>query len=203
MIGTGRNRGWLAGAAISVALVTGACGSSDNGDNTARAVASLEEPAAPAADTDSSDDSSSEPSEDISPEEAEAAGLRYEQCMLENGVDLSELEETGSQTSFDSDEEFEAQQRLFESFEAAQEVCDPILEEVFGDFELNAEQEAELADLEAEFNQCLAAAGFEIGDNGEIVGLGLDDDTTELDSAFEECNSIFEQSAVFGAESDE
>ena len=144
MTGIGWNRGWPAAAAVCVALLAGACGNSDSG---APAVASLPEATNSAEVGEATADSSDEPRAEVSPEEAEAAGLRYEQCMLENGVDLGDLEATGSQTSFDSEEEFEAQQRLFESFETASEVCDPILEEVFGDFEMNAAQEAELADL--------------------------------------------------------
>ena len=189
------------GALLAIGLLASACGSTatDDGPEVAALPPESGESDAPAEDNDGP--ASVDP-EDVSEEDAEAAQFRYDQCMIDNGVDVEELfgdVEDGGAVTIEADDDFEAQ---YEAYEAANEECEPILEEVFGDFSLSPEQEAEFADVQAKFNQCMSDSGFPItpsGDSGEAIGFEVDadGDFEELESAMDECNKIFEDSGLF------
>jgi hypothetical protein len=160
---TTTRRGRLFTAVLSVALLAAACGSGSEAEG-APAVAAL----------------------------AEEANVAFEQCLADNGVDNAfggsggesiDGEEDGPQTmrlDFDSEEEAEA-------FNEALDECNEIFEDAFGEFELSPEQEAEFADAEAAFNQCMAEQGFEMSDGGFEV-----EDIDDLDATTDQCDEIFE-----------
>ncbi len=188
-------------ALLAIGLVAAACGSAtaEQAPSVAALPADSEESASAADGADDAGDGERAPvnPEDVSPEEAEAAQLKFDQCMTDNGVDQDELfgdieGEGGGAVVLDSTGEgFDAQ---FEAYEAALEECEPILEGVFGDFTLSPEQEAEMADAEAAFNQCAADAGFEIGEGSADGGFQIDADVDidELREVLDECAKVYE-----------
>jgi hypothetical protein len=189
------------GALLAIGLLASACGSTatDDGPEVAALPPENGESAAPADDADG--DTSVDP-EEVSEEDAEAAMFRYDQCMIDNGVDVDELfgdVEDGGTVTIEADDDFDAQ---YAAYEAANEECESILEEVFGDFSLSPEQEVEFADAEAKFNQCMTDSGFPISSSGEGEAAGFEVDAEadfeELEAAMDECNKVFEDSGLFG-----
>jgi hypothetical protein len=194
---TTTRRGRLFTAVLSVALLAAACGSGSEAEG-APAVAALAEDEAAFSDRgaeggDDGDsaaiDAAATDDDKPTPEEANVA---FEQCLADNGVDNAfggsggesiDGEEDGPQTmrlDFDSEEEAEA-------FNEALDECNEIFEDAFGEFELSPEQEAEFADAEAAFNQCMAEQGFEMSDGGFEV-----EDIDDLDATTDQCDEIFE-----------
>ena len=155
----------------------------------------------------------STPSDPPTDEEAEAAQLRYEQCLADQGVNLDEVfgnfeESDGEAVTFgievDDEADFES---MMEDFDEANQLCEPILEEVFGSFELSPEQEAAFGDANAAFSECMAEAGFEIDAEAgaNTFGFEIDTDNMEkLDAAMADCQQVMqdileEQGIDFGS----
>ncbi len=196
-------------ALLAIGLLAAACGSepADEAASVAALPAESEESALSTSDDGDADIPASP--EDVSDEDAEAAQLQFDQCMTDNGVDQDELfgdvdTDSGDGETFIIDGSAEGFEQVFEAYEAALEECEPILEAVFGDFELTPEQEAELADAEAKFNQCMADAGFEMTSpegNDEAAGFELDADMDidDLQAAADECGEVYEEIGSFGS----
>lgn len=185
----GRSRSALIGAFLALGLLGAACGG-DTEQAAAPAVASLPDatPSSSEAETPSDD------AGPVSDEDAEAAQLRFDQCMLDEGVDQNELFGDASE---DGGIIVEADEADFQAYEAALEMCEPILEAVFGDFTLSPEQTAAQADIEARFNQCMVDQGFTMSDGG--IELDESQDPTDLEAAFDMCDEVFEElNEVFG-----
>ena len=154
----GLGRRSLVSGVVALAFLAGACGPGEADDDVA-SVASIAEVASDTAsgspgDTASSDvdggddsDGSSAAGGEVSDEDAEAAQLRYDQCMADLGIDEDELFGDGTATIDDSQ---------YDALISAQEECRPILEAVFGSFELSPEQEAAQQDADAKFSQCMS-----------------------------------------------
>ena len=147
------------------------------------------------ADEGESDDAAAEEDEGGEPEEVdpEIAMAEYEKCMADQGVNMSMAvagEEGSSIETFetdpnDADSNAGAEPLDFENFEAAAEICEPILEDAFGSFEMTPEQEAEMADQMLELEKCMSEAGFDIDMSGNSFQL---DDSIDFE-AFEEAMS--------------
>lgn len=196
----------LAAGAMALLMLAGACSSSD--DETAPTVATLpteapaDAPASSAADTEPGDDTPVNP-EDVSDEDAEAAQLRFDQCMADQGVDQEELFGDAAGDSGDDNQataiKIDDESFNFEAYEAALEECEPILEAFFGDFTLSPEQEAMASDAQAQFSQCMSDQGIDIdsgGDAGGTVSFEISEDEFDQDAmnaAFEECDKVFEE----------
>lgn len=182
----GRSRSALIGAFLALGLLGAACGG-DSEEAAAPAVASLPDatPSDGAADDAADADAGGG---GVSEEDAEAAQLRFDQCMLDEGVDQEELfgdaDEGGSVV-------VEANEFDFEAYETALETCEPILEAVFGDFTLSPEQAAEQADIEARFDQCMLDRGFDMGDGS--IELDESQDPADIEAALEVCGEVFDE----------
>ncbi len=186
---------------VASGLLAAACGSTATASDD-RAVADIPETtiAAGEAETDesadsagSADDGTSADDEPISDEDAEAAQLRFEQCLADEGVENPfESAEDGNSAVVEFDE------GEFEAFEAAQEKCEPILDEAFGSFEFTPEQEAAQADAELAFNQCMTEQGFDMSGGDDEGGFQIegDVDIDDLNAAAEQCDDAFDE--VFG-----
>lgn len=186
--------GRIAGLLLFITLFAAACGSA--GETTsAPAVADIATEEEPTESSSARSPSSSSERPEPTEEEAEAAQLRYDRCLADEGVDVDTLfgdldgEQAGVIDATEIDD-FDAQ---FEAYEAANEACQPILEEVFGSFDLSPEEEAEFADAEAKFNQCMTDKGFAV--DGNAISTDVDD-FEALDSAADECGSVFEGSGI-------
>lgn len=187
-------------AAIAVASVMAACGSSDDGGTDG--IASLG-----TATTTAGGDEATTPTS-IDPEEAM---LAYAECMREEGIDMPDPEFVGEgggsggviAITADADDEgrrdgpgvdFDS-----EEFEAAQETCGPIMDEAIGDIEVDPERQAEMREQMLEYSQCMRDHGIdfpdpEFGPNGQVtMSMGSDDgppskaEQEAMQEASEEC----------------
>lgn len=182
--GSARRVPFIATVVVALGLLTAACGSTN--ETATPSVASLPdagESAAEPGDLTGSDEESEEP--EVSEADAEAAQLRYEKCLDDNGVNFGDL--SGDDDS--SVQQLETEGDI-EDFNDAMAECEEILEDTFGEFELSPEQQAEFADAEAKFNACLAENGFTIEDGVMAIE---EDDFEASEAALEECNEVFEQ----------
>lgn len=215
---TTKRRNILVAAVATISLFGSACGETAAAtDEHSPAVASL--PADDAGETsagggsnsgtsqddpdqsDTKDDTDQGASDDdagLTPEEAQVA---FSQCLKDEGVDDpfngpdGEVlgEEDGPQSArFEITDEEDAA-----AFESALDKCNQIFEDNFGEFDMSPEQEAEAKDLEAAFNQCMANEGFPSVGGGFEIAEGT---MTDFEAASDECQSIFDDSELFGQE---
>lgn len=202
----------LVAAALSLATV--ACQSTDTTE-TGGAVADLptEETAATGAgSTEGSADAGSDNDDPPTEAEIEEAQLAFDQCMADAGFDLGGGA-GGGEAIEDSDGDNREGQSLAiegdgEELDAAFEKCDELLEGVFGSYEPSPEEEAELADQQAAFANCLSEFGIEIdsegGDGGFAIGFESesDEDFEEQEQAMNDCaEKAFGESLIGPAES--
>ena len=124
----------------------------------------------------------------VDPEEA---FQEYAACMREHGIDIPDPDTSGGGGVFTiggvgSDPG---------AFEEAGKVCDPILEDAFGEFEMSPEQEAELRDQELVFARCMRDNGVDwpdptgdFGSGGSVIELGDDVDPETMNAAMDTCS---------------
>lgn len=198
----------------AIVIVVAAC--SSGGDTSTTQLPTLEsadaeqtEPSAGEVGGDASDDTNVDggddtdeggdagPDEEVDPEIAMA---EYEKCMADEGVSVQILSaDDASGDSFDvadnaptdnapTDDSAIGQDFDQEDVEAAEEICGPILENAFGDFELSPEQEAEMADAMLEVQRCMSDAGFDIDLDGGAFEIGPEIDFEEFDAAMRACS---------------
>ena len=125
---------------------------------------------------------------DIDPEEA---FQEYSECMREHGVEMPDPDTGGGGgVMIVGEGDFD-----ISAFEEAAEACDPILEDVFGEFEMTPEMEAELRDQELAFARCMRDNGVEdwpdpSGDlsGGMSIQLPDDLDPEKMNAAMEICS---------------
>lgn len=149
-------------AALALAGVVAGCGG-DGDDGSDDAVASLDEGAAA---EDDSDDGGGGGGGGPSPEEQakfEDAMLEYVECMRDNGIDMPDPEFSGDGgvalgapqgTAGPDDAEFQA----------ADEECQPILEEARPDIDIDPEEQAELQDQLVAVAECMRERGYDMPD---------------------------------------
>lgn len=204
-------------AGILVAVLA-ACGSSaaDEGSE----VASLGETTVPVtSDSIEPDDSTDEATDDTTddtpndavddsfdsaseaPVDPEEAFVAYEQCLSENGIDVSGGISDGAVVEGVGDaDSSDAESQVFEvdDLEAFDE-CEELLGDAAGDFDLDPEQEAELFDIELAFARCMRENGIDwpdpTGTGSNVVEIEIGDEDPEvLESAMQACNSVAEES---------
>ena len=190
------------GLLAALGLLGAACGPTSAAEDGPTVAALDEADATTAASNSTAGSADANPDEPPTEEEAEAAQVRFDRCMADQGIDVDELfgEVTdsggGAAVEIEVDEEVDFEAMMAE-LDEANRICQPILEEVFGSFELSPEDESAFTDAQAAFSECMADAGFDIdtGDDGSMVfGFETDgDDIEPLESAMTECNKIMEQ----------
>ena len=186
-------RAALASGILAFATLAGACGG--GAEATAPTIPSVEEPE-PAQAT------AATPAEDIDPEEAMR---RYDQCLTEHGIDLPEPDGDGVVVFGEAVGDADGSSG-FQEFDAAMEACGPILEEAFGEFELDPEQAAEFADQELEFARCMRENGVvdwpdPTGDPGAVMTMEFEGDLNQddLNAALSTCTGLVYDGSGGGA----
>ena len=176
------SRRGLAALTAAVAILAGACGSSKDAAE-APELASIDE-AADATSATQPGPTTTEAPEAVDPDQAFA---EFEACMADHGVTVAIGGAGGAPVDdLDSDSE-QVEEVTPEDIEAAQEACEPILDDAFGSFDLSPEQEAEQADELLEIQQCLAEAGFDIDMTGGSFQVPQDVDFDEFNTAMNDC----------------
>lgn len=124
--------------------------------------------------------------EPVDPEEAMRL---YSECMRDQGIDMPDPTSGGGVIEISGDG------GDFEAMDAAAAVCEPILEDAFGEFEMSPEQQAEMLDQELAFAQCMRDNGVDWPDpSGDLSGgvaiqLPDDIDPDSLNAAMSACSS--------------
>jgi hypothetical protein len=185
------NRRAMAGVsmvALSFALL-GACGGGggDDDDTDSSDVASVDDEGSSSDST--PDDTTTDGS--VSPEDREEAMLEYAQCMRDHGVDMDDPQfdgEGGGGINLEATPENE------DEIEAAQEACQPILEDAMGELEMDPEQQAEMREQMLEYAQCMRDHGIamedpQFEDDGFVIQQGPRNAANDPDfeAADEEC----------------
>jgi hypothetical protein len=140
-------------AAAGLLALLGACGSGDD-DTASSDVASLDDGGSPSDST--AEDTATDGSG--SPEDRGEAMLEYTQCMRDHGVDMEDPQ-------FDSESGeivLESTPENEDEIEAAQEACQPTLEDAMGDIEVDPEQVAEMREQALEWAQCMRDHGVDV-----------------------------------------
>lgn len=163
-------------------------------DDDAEGAEDTESDDATADDADGAADGSGGDDEEVDPEIAMA---EYEKCMQDQGLDVqmatagegSSSIETLEPSTDESDNGGSIEDFSIEDFEAAEEVCGPILEDAFGSFELTPEQEAEMADEMLELSRCMSEQGFDIELDQGVFELDEDIDFEAFENAMSTCGN--------------
>jgi hypothetical protein len=179
---------WIVAGGVSALLALGGCGGSDSPD-----VASLGGDGQPADTTGQSNDENGAASEQA----FEDAMLEFAQCMREHGVDMPDPSSNdggmvivgpGPGAAVDD-----------ETFQTAQEACQPILDEVEQNLpQPDPEEMARMRDQALAFAQCMREKGFDMPDptfdegGGMALSIGTEDGgeagpSQEFLDASEEC----------------
>jgi hypothetical protein len=188
-----RRRAVNTAAILFAAGLLAACGG--GGDAGSPEVASLDDESSTTATSEGS--GGSEPSA----ADREEALLDFAECMREHGIDMPDpqISQDGGGGILIQQEEGSGMDPESEEFQAAEEACEPILEDAAGDIQLDPEQEAEMREQLLEFAQCMRDHGIDMpdpvfGEDGRVEiqanGPGADGDPREdedFQAAQEEC----------------
>jgi hypothetical protein len=112
--------------------------------------------------------------------EMQDAMLEYAECMREHGVDMPDPEfsdDGGVRISAGPADGEPGSGPSEEEFEAADEACQPIIEDVMPDTEIDPEQQAEMQDHLVEVAECMREKGYdmpdpEVDENGRVTMRG-------------------------------
>ncbi len=184
----------VAMVALTLAVLVAGCGGGDVSSvdpelpslvDSAGDSSDQEDPSEQAGDAGSAETSN----DSVSPADADELFARFEACMAEHGIEVegigggAELEEEPG--AVDPGDEVPS----VEDFEAAQEECNPILDEAFGDLELSPEQEAEFADAMLAVQRCMDDKGFDVDVSSAsgVMDVPVDVDFEEFDAALSGC----------------
>ncbi len=181
-------------AALALVGAVAGCGRGDDG--TDDAVASLDEEAA--ADDNSEDDGGGGDS-NVDDAEFEDAMLEYAQCMRDHGVDMPDPEFDGNGGVHMRAAGPDAGGAPDTDFEAADEACSPIMEDVRPDMEIDPEEQAEMQDQLVAVAECMRERGHDMpdpevsSDGGVRMGIGSPGDGSgppdeEVEQDLEECH---------------
>lgn len=117
--------------------------------------------------------------------EFQDAMLEFAECMREHGIDMPdpEFDEGGGGVQIGGPGEPDGGGPSQEEFEAADEACSPIMEDVRPDIQLTPEEQAELQDEMVAVAQCMRDKGWnmpdpEVGEDGGVRVRVEDDDGT-------------------------
>lgn len=185
----------LIAAALGLLALTG-CSANDTPD--AR-VASLDDSATTA---DAATSATTPPSAPTDPEEAMAA---FDECMADHGVELPtpESDAGGSGQVVELDELGASQTELDDAIEA----CSPLLDAAVGNLSLDPAEQAEMDAAIAQFDECMADAGYPLpgpGESDEPVMLEWDEEDPAFTAALDDCSTTLSSlpGAVSAAEGD-
>jgi hypothetical protein len=182
-------------AVLVLAGVFAGCGGGGSGDDDG--VASIDEGAA--ADS-GDDDGGSAGGGPVDESEVQDAFLEYAQCMRDNGIDMPDPEFDGNggvSMGFDASSGVDPES---EEFKAADEECQPIIEEARPDIQLSPEEKAELQDRLVALAECMRARGHDMpdpevaDDGGVMISRGGPDSEQggppdeQFDQDMEECH---------------
>jgi hypothetical protein len=168
---------WLAAVAVAALAACGDGGGSDQG------VATLEDGETESATSDGGGSGGrGGRTGEADPGEVEDAFVEFAGCMREHGIDLPEL--VGDNTITSPHPEIEAEHP---GYEAAYEVCIPIVEDVTGSFEMTPQEVADMQDSLLAQAGCMRERGYdypdpEFGDDGMPVA----GETSDLDVSTEQ-----------------
>jgi hypothetical protein len=102
---------------------------------------------------------------EVSDEEAEEAMLEFAECMRENGVDMPDPQTGGGGAGIVIGPGADGDAPDMEAFEAADEACRHLMEEVMGARpDLSPEEQAEMEDQALAFAQCMRDNGVDMPD---------------------------------------
>jgi hypothetical protein len=160
-------------AALTLAGLLAGCGGGGDGDGSD--VASIDENAASESD-DAPDEGGGDSPRDS--QEFQDAMLEYAECMREHGIDMPDPEFNGDGGVTQRMPEGSAGQigpdgEPSEEFQAAEEACRSIIEDVMPEMDLSPEEEAERQDQMLAMAECMRAKGHdmpdpEFGDDGSV-----------------------------------
>lgn len=187
----------VAAAMLALAGLTG-CAAGGGDQSSAANLPTLEsgqDRAAGGAATTSDEQDESQPDE----RDIELAMAEFEDCMADHGIEVSSAiaGDGGAEMSQESHSDATAGasdvEISIEDFEAAAEECDELLDGVIQDLDdLSPEQRAELADMNLQFEQCMAEQGFDVSpDESGAFTLGPEIDFDEFEAASNDCSSAF------------
>jgi len=164
-------------AVVGVVGFVGLTGDDGGGDDGSDGVASIDGADGESADGDTDDGGGGGGGGGrVDDSEFQDAMLEFAECMREHGIDMPdpEFDEGGGAMRIGSgpgsaDEGGPSQ----EEFEAADEACSPIMEDVRPDIQLTPEEQAELQDEMVAVAQCMRDKGWnmpdpEVGEGGEV-----------------------------------
>lgn len=140
-------------------------------------------------------------SQELTDAEREDAMLEFSECMRENGVDLPDpgSGESGRVIAGGPDSGSRIDQ---DAFQEANEACEPLLEDAFGERpQLSPEEEAEMQDNALAFAECMREHGIDMPDPtfgegpgggfsiavGGPGGGGIDPEDPDFEDAQEAC----------------
>ena len=178
-----------AAVALAIALL-GACGGGSGDDDAGEDVASLDDDVSS---TESSPDGTA--TDDTTATDPEEAMLAFTECMRDHGIDMPDPQ-VGEEGEFGIN--LEATPENEDDLEAAQEACQPLLEDVRGEIEIDPEREAEMRQQMLDFAECMRDHGIDMpdpvfsDDGGFVVqqegpGGNVRDDP-DFEAAAEECS---------------
>jgi hypothetical protein len=129
---------------------------------------------------------------EASSNEQDAARVRLQECLRENGVDLPDRqpgEGGGGLGDVDRD-----------ALEEAMEACEEHRDEAFGNLEGDRQ---EIEDAFAKFSQCMRGEGIDMpdvsfGEGGPPAGEQLDRDDPDVQAALEKCQDEMPQGGPIG-----
>jgi hypothetical protein len=171
--------------AVVTMLAVSACGGGTNDAASEPELASIEDTGVTSEPNEETSVTTTTP--DVDPEEAFA---RFEACMADYGVTISAgIGGGGAPVPADDPDDLSSEPVTPEKVEEAQRECQSILDEAFGSFDLDPEQEAEMADRMLALQLCLADEGFDIDLSGNSFSIDQSQiDMAELDAAMYRCS---------------
>ncbi|MGH9135910.1 MAG: hypothetical protein ACRD0G_02550, partial [Acidimicrobiales bacterium] len=133
----------------------------------------------------------------------EDAILEYAECMRDQGIDFPDPQIDDGRVTISRDDGGEPGSAEAEEFEAADEQCRSIMEDVMGDFEPpSAEEQERMREEALEFSECMREHGIDMPDpvfadegdgrvgvaiGGEDSPGGFDPEDPEFQEAADEC----------------
>jgi hypothetical protein len=194
MEGSMRHIGSRALAAGTAALALGLLGACASGDDDDPQVASLDAGTDDTATDDTATDDTT--TDDTASTDPQEAMLEFTECMRDHGIDMADPQFDGEGRGGIT---LEATPENEEELAAAQEACQPLLENARSEMELDPEQEAEMREQLLEFAECMRDHGIDMpdpqfsDDGGFVVQAGPEGggprEDPDFAAAAEECQT--------------
>jgi hypothetical protein len=188
-------------AALALSLLGACAGGDDDGDPQ---VASLDDgtdestPDDTATDDTTTDDTTTDDTttDDVGSTDPQEAMLEFTECMRDHGIDMADPQFDGEGRGGIT---LEATPENEDDLAAAQEACQPLLENARSEMELDPEQEAEMREQLLDFAECMRDHGIDMpdpqfsDDGGFVVQAGPEGggprEDPDFAAAAEECQA--------------